>query len=339
MTRPRSLPRTFLVVGALVASHLVLPPVPMATADTDPSTRAPQPVTYTPAAGPIHQVTHLGQSWPGVDDVDCTPTADKPRPVILLHGTGATGVNNWGTFAPALLNEGYCVFAPTYGVMPGPPLFAATGRLVDHVAEVAAVTDRVLEATGAEQVDVVGHSQGGTVGLLLAKVARPGKVGTMVSIAGYAGGTPAAVPGLSSLAEVVDLDAMGAEYSHLIPDGPLPIPFPSLVDIGRDAPAGRDLYLDGHPFHDGTRYTLLASVKDAIVPPGLGFPPDAHPAVARHVLQDTCPINGADHMSMMTDPQTLDLTLNALDPATAVEPRCTATMPVIGMPGQVPPRG
>lgn len=73
--------------------------------------------------------------------------------------------------------------------------------------------------------------------------------------------------------------------------------------------------------------------------PGLSFAPGAHPGVTKHVLQDTCPVNGADHASIYADPQTLDLTLNALDPDGAVTPRCTATMPVIGMPGEVPPRG
>ena len=302
---------------------------------TNPAQRPQQPVTYTAEAGGVYQLTHPGQAWPGVDDFGCTPTADHSRPVILLHGTGANGVNNWGTLAPKLINEGYCVFAPTYGASPLFPGIGATARLADHVAEMATYTDIVLASTGAEQVDVVGHSQGATVGLALAKTARPGKVGTLVSIGGFAGGTTAAMPGMSSLGELVDPDALAAEYSHLIPDGPLPIPFPSMLDIGRDAPASRELYADGHPFHDGTDYTLIASIWDGLVPPGLSFPPDEHSGVTRHVLQDTCPINGADHASLYADPQTIDLTLNALDPATAVEPRCTATMPVIGMPGVV----
>ena len=335
MPRPGPFGSLLTVTAALVVT---LGASPVASA-TNPAERPQQSVTYTGEAGGVYQLTHPGQAWPGVDDAGCAPTAEHPRPVILLHGTGANGVNNWGTFAPALLNEGYCVFAPTYGASPLFPGLGAGARMSEHVAEVAAYTDRVLESTGAEQVDVVGHSQGGTVGLMLAKTARPGKVGTVVALAGFAGGTPAAMPAMSSLGEVVDLDALGAEYSHLIPDGPLPIPFPSMVDIGRDAPASRDLYADGHPFHDGTGYTLIASARDGLVPPGLSFPPGEHPGVTRHVLQDTCPVNGADHVSIYTDPQTLDLTLNALDPASAVPPRCTATMPVIGMPGEVPPRG
>lgn len=335
MPRPRLIGSLLAVTAAVVAS---LGAAPVATA-TNPVERPEQPVTYTAEAGGVHQLTHPGQPWPGVDDFGCRPTAEHPRPVILLHGTGANGVNNWGTFAPALLNEGYCVFAPTYGASPLFPGLGAGARMPEHVAEVAGYTDRVLEATGAEQVDVVGHSQGATVGMQVAKVARPGKVGTVVSVAGFTGGSNAEFPAATSLATVVDLDALGAEYSPLIPDGPVPIPFPSMLDIGRDAPASRALFEGGHPFRAGTDYTLIASTRDSLVPPGLSFAPGEYPGVTRHVLQDTCPVNGADHASIYADPQTVDLTLNALDPANAVEPRCTATMPVIGMPGEVPPRG
>lgn len=137
----------------------------------------------------------------------------------------------------------------------------------------------------------------------------------------------------------MDLDALAAEYSPLIPKGPLPIPFLSMMDIGRDAPASRALFEGGHPFLAGTSYTLIASTRDSLVPPGLSFAPGEHSGVTKHVLQGTCRANGADHVSIYTDPQTLDLTLNALDPDGAVTPRCTPTAPVIGMLGYVPPRG
>lgn len=160
----------------------------------------------------------------------------------------------------------------------------------------------------------------------------------MVSVAGFGGGTVGAMPGLSSLDTVVDLDALGEEHSHLIPGGPLPIPFPSMVDIGRDAPASQELFAGGSPFDDGTRYTFIASARDGLVPPGLSFPPGDHQDAEKHVLQDTCPVNGADHIAMYADPQTLDLALNALDPDHAVTPRCWPTTPVVGALGDVPPR-
>ena len=122
MTRAR-FAATLLAAVAEAATSLVAAPTAVAT---NPATRPSQPVTYTAEVGGVYQITHPGQPWPGVDDWSCQPSPEHPRPVILLHGTGANGVNNWGTIAPALLNEGYCVFAPTYGATPLFPGIGAT---------------------------------------------------------------------------------------------------------------------------------------------------------------------------------------------------------------------
>ncbi|HJC61400.1 MAG TPA: alpha/beta hydrolase [Candidatus Dietzia intestinigallinarum] len=327
----------FVAVVAAAAASLVGTPIASAT---DPATRPPQSVSYTAEVGGIYQITHPEQPWPGVDDWSCQPSPEHPRPVILLHGTGANGVNNWGTIAPSLLNEGYCVFAPTYGASPLFPGIGASQRMTDHVNEMTTYLDRVLDATGAEQADVVGHSQGVTVGMHLAKVTRPGRVDAVVSIGGFAGGTAeAGLPGLASLAAVVDLEGLAAENSRNLPDGPLPMPFPSLIDINEHSPAGQRLFAGGSPFHGGTRYTLIASVFDGLVPPAMSFPTGNYPNVTTHVLQDTCQQNGADHAALYADPQTVDLMLNALDPATVVAPRCWPTTPIIGAVGAVPTRG
>lgn len=335
MVRSRlSIPR------AMTAASMVLSlaAAPVASA-TDPSTRPAQPISYTAETGGVYQLTHPGQPWPGVDDWTCRPSPEHPRPVILLHGTGANGVNNWGTIAPALLNEGYCVFAPTYGATPLFPGIGGALRMSDHVAEMTSYLDDVLAATGAEQADVVGHSQGVTTGMHLAKVTRPGRIGTVVSLGGFAGGSAeAGLPGLASLATVVDLEGLAAATSRDVPDGPLPMPFPAMLDINEHSPTGRLLFAGGTPFNPGTRYTLIASAFDGLVPPAMSFPDGDHPGVTTHVLQETCAQNGADHAALYADPQTIDLVLNALDPAAAVAPRCWPTTPIVGALGAVPPR-
>lgn len=330
---------TLPLLTAAASTALALACAPVASA-TDPATRPAQPISYTAEAGGIYQLANPGRPWPGVDDWSCRPSPEHPRPVILLHGTGANGVNNWGTVAPSLLNEGYCVFSPTYGATPLFPGIGGSSRMSDHVAEMTSYLDGVLAATGAEQADMVGHSQGVTVAMHLAKVTRPGRIGTVVSLGGFAGGTAeAGLPGLASLSPVVDLEVMAAESSRGLPDGPLPVPFPAMLDINEHSPTGRLLFAGGSPFDPGTRYTLIASAFDGLVPPAMSFPEGDHPGVTTHVLQDTCPRNGADHASLYADPQTLDLVLNALDPAAAVTPRCWPTTPVLGALGAVPARG
>ena len=40
---------------------------------------------------------------------------------MLVHGTAGNKNTNWQTYAPLLANNGYCVFALTYGVTAGTP--------------------------------------------------------------------------------------------------------------------------------------------------------------------------------------------------------------------------
>lgn len=74
---------------------------------------------------------------------------------------------------PFLKNNGYCVFALTYGARPGLPWpFTAIGGMTDmniSAQQLGAFIDKVLAATGARQVDIVGHSQGAMIPTLYAK--------------------------------------------------------------------------------------------------------------------------------------------------------------------------
>ena len=51
----------------------------------------------------------------------CRPSAAHPRPVVLVHGLLANMTDNWQTMSPLLANNGYCVFALTYGTDADPP--------------------------------------------------------------------------------------------------------------------------------------------------------------------------------------------------------------------------
>ncbi|GAB2646451.1 hypothetical protein ABI214_14020 [Prescottella soli] len=61
------------------------------------------------------EFTNPGGSAAGSNDWSCRPSVEHPNPVVLVHGTGANRLNMGTTFAPLLANEGYCVFALTYG--------------------------------------------------------------------------------------------------------------------------------------------------------------------------------------------------------------------------------
>ncbi len=89
-----------------------------------------------------------------VDDLwQARPTLDRPYPVVLIHGT-ISSKNVWQNLVNSLREDGFVVFAPDYGVHGTQDIPAST-------EDVGAYIEQVLAATGAEQVDIVGHSQGG----------------------------------------------------------------------------------------------------------------------------------------------------------------------------------
>src|SRR6478752_1028211 len=125
------------------------------------SAQADLPVIWNGVYGYAH--TSPSASPPGANDWSCKPTAAHPRPVVLVHGTFADMSNSWQAISPLLKNNGYCVFALNYGDYNGSGAIGVYG--VDDVRnsakELSAFVDNVLTSTGASEVDMVGHSQGG----------------------------------------------------------------------------------------------------------------------------------------------------------------------------------
>jgi len=100
----------------------------------------------------------------GANDWKCEPSRRHPRPVILVHGLAANRTVNFPTISPFLANHGFCVFALTYGTTPevDPPGYQPGGllRMQRSARKLKRFAARVMHATGAKQVDVVGHSEG-----------------------------------------------------------------------------------------------------------------------------------------------------------------------------------
>jgi triacylglycerol esterase/lipase EstA (alpha/beta hydrolase family) len=132
-----------------------------AMAATATAASAQLPVLYNGALGYAH--ANPIASPPGANDWGCKPSAAHPRPVVLVHGTFADMADSWQALSPLLVNHGYCVFALDYGPDGGSGAVGVDGigDIPTSAAELGAFVDRVLAATGAAKVDLVGHSQGG----------------------------------------------------------------------------------------------------------------------------------------------------------------------------------
>jgi len=104
-----------------------------------------------PADAPLgaRQVSH-GYA----DDLwQARPPLHRPYPVILIHGT-ISSKNVWQNLVLRLRADDFVVFCPDYGVH-------GTQDIPTSAADVGAYIEQVIAATGAPQVDIVGHSQGG----------------------------------------------------------------------------------------------------------------------------------------------------------------------------------
>ena len=88
-------------------------------------------------------------------------------PVVLIHGTFANAQRAFKSLAPTLQRDGRCVFALNYGKRSQLPMMFATGDMKTSAEEINAFIESVREWTGATQVDLIGHSQGGTLALYL----------------------------------------------------------------------------------------------------------------------------------------------------------------------------
>jgi triacylglycerol lipase len=299
-----------LVVGLVAV--LILPGVAEA--------REPYPVPYVFSANVIAGATQSGSPPPGANDWSCRPTAAHPRPVVLVHGLFANMTDNWQTMSPLLANNGYCVFALTYGVDPNatPPAdqFGGQTTMEQSAAELKAFVDRVLAATGTRKVDIVGHSEGATMpDYYIEYLGGAKKVDRYVGISGVKHGTT--LHGVGTFA---------AEYGTLFPGAP---------DQSVGSCASCPQFLVGSDYirkiearapAPGVTYTNIATRYDELVSPHTSSFL-VGPKVTNITVQDDCALDFSDHLSIVSSARTGQMMLNALDPAHAQAVPCTPVLP------------
>lgn len=169
-------------------------------------------------------------------------------------------------------------------------------------------------ATGAAEVDLVGHSQGGMLpNYYLKFLGGAAKVGKLVALAPSNHGTT--LDGITELApyfpRVAELvytacaacrdQAVGSDFNRRMASRPDTVP--------------------------GVRYTVISTVYDEVVTPyrsqfldGAGGAGAA--AVDNEVVQAHCPPSLAEHVAVAFAPTALHLVTNALDPAHATPVLC-----------------
>jgi triacylglycerol esterase/lipase EstA (alpha/beta hydrolase family) len=250
----------------------------------------------------------------GINDFSCRPSAEHPRPVVLVHGTFANAGDNWLVGAPYIASRGFCVFELDYGQEPGVPLFHGLAPVAQSAQQLADYVDQVLAATGASQVDIVGHSQGGMMPRYYLKfLGGAAKVHTLVGLAPSNHGTD--LDGIETLAADYFPGAIG-----LIGTG-----CPACTDQIVGSPLMQQLNAGGDTV-PGVQYTVISTLYDEVVTPWQSqflAGPDVHNVL----LQDLCAVDLSEHVAIgTTDKIALHETVDALDPAHATPTDCLSAL-------------
>ncbi|MFI9344259.1 esterase/lipase family protein [Streptomyces sp. NPDC052773] len=247
----------------------------------------------------------------GWNDYGCKPSAAHPRPVVLVHGTFGNSVDNWLGLAPYLVKRGYCVFSLDYGQLPGVPFFHGLGPIEKSAQQLDAFVDKVLDATGAAEADLVGHSQGGMMPRYYLKfLGGAAEVNALVGIAPDNHGTTLA--GLTKLLPYFP----GAEDL-------LSTATPALADQITGSAFLAKLN-EGGDTVPGVRYTVLATKYEQVVTPYRSGFLDG-PNVRNVLLQDLCPVDFSEHLAIgLFDRIAFHEVAGALDPAHAKPTTCAA---------------
>ena len=309
-----------MVVGLVAGGGLALGPVSAASSTPN------YPVPYTFTADILAAPSGPNAPPPGANIWSCRPSAAHPYPVIRVHGLFANETDNWQTYGPLLADNGYCVFTFTYGndLSTQPPLDNIGGLIpMEQSAEVlGGFVNKVLAATGASKVDIVGHSEGATMPYWYIKFdGGATKVARMVGLAPVVHGTDTAI-GPALIDELLTAFGGSSSEEAAVVEG--------CVSCAEFAPGSSFIEkLDaGGVAVPGVIYTQIMTRYDELVVPYTSGMVQA-PRSTNIVVQDQCTLDLADHIALAADPVAAPDVLNALDPAAARPVPCVPVAPVI----------
>lgn len=233
----------------------------------------------------------------GANDWTCKPTAARPNPVILVHGTYGDQQSLFDYLSWYVDATGYCVFAFDYG-------FYATNPIAQSAGELKVFVDRVLAATGAAKVSLIGHSQGGMMPRYYIKnLEGAEKVEDLIGIVPSNHGTT--WTGLLNLVPGFVCRACQEQMADS--------PFLTALNEGDETPGS-------------VSYTTIATTRDVIVTPYTSSFLSG-PNTTNVRIQDVCPANVVDHIKAPMDPAIIRVAVNALEtpgPGSPLfRPRCT----------------
>jgi len=218
----------------------------------------------------------------GANDWSCRPTADRPFPAVIVHGTFGDQKSLLDRLSLALKDDGYCVYSLDYGNR-------GTGPIEESAGQLDAFVDEVLASTGAARVQLVGHSQGGMMPRYYIKnLGGDGLVEDLVGLAPSNHGT--ANPGALASGDSCVSCGQQATGSEFLTALNTPDETPGDVD-----------------------YTQVVTTFDEVVVPYTSGFLAADPRSTDITLQDRCPAEATEHLLIPTSTQAIAWVLDAFD--------------------------
>ncbi|WP_158675514.1 esterase/lipase family protein [Nocardia stercoris] len=251
---------------------------------------------------------HPDEAPAGSNDWACIPTAAHPRPVVLVHGTSTNAFGDFAGMSPALQRAGFCVFTFNYG-RTGDRVKFGQGDIPQSAEQLAAFVDRVVRVTGSGQVDLIGHSLGGTMSRYYLQFdGGAAEVAHLITLGATNHGTT--LDGLWMLAQAMNnfgVDATDPATAMISRAGvQQTVGSRFIADLNRNG--------DTVP---GVAYTVVATRYDEVSTPYpatfLQAGPDA--TVDNITLQDGCEQDLSDHINMTYSPRAISIAEHALDPS------------------------
>lgn len=241
----------------------------------------------------------LGEPPLGANDWSCRPTAERPSPVVIVHGTFGDQKSLLDRLSLALVSAGFCVYSFDYGNR-------ATASIEQSAEELKAFTGQVLQTTGAAKVSMVGHSQGGMMPRYYIK---------------FLGGD-AVVDDLVGLAPSNHGTRITGD-----PDNPLTGPMMTEYCPACQQQAAGSGFLAGLNAGDETpgdvSYTSLTTRYDTVVVPHTSGYLAAGPLTTNLTLQDVCAVDTAEHLQIPLSGTAIGVTLDALTGVGPADPAYT----------------
>ena len=260
---------------------------------------------------------HPGAKVPGTNDFTCTPRKGT-HPVVLIPGTTEDAFITWSYYGPRMQAAGLCVYTFNYNPMTHPLVEAVstTGNIYSTAAFMAHFVDKVLKSTGADKVDLVGHSQGGGP-LPRAYIKYYGgdkKVNHLIGIVPSNKGT--SILGMEKF-----LNEPGTPANTIMSAGARYRNLESAPQQLQGSTFLKDLNAGGMTA-PGVKYTVIATRFDNRVFPWTNaLIPES--GAKNIVIQDVCPLDHSAHTNITYDPMTYQVVANALEPQRATRVKCT----------------